>query len=81
MAYHLPIRESADLVRLKITRQLSGSMDGVELSHFRVGEVYDVGTSIGSYLLALGAAEPVPDRESSVVPPMGPTAGPLPRKP
>ena len=56
-------------------------MDGVELSHFRVGEVYDVGTSIGSYLLALGAAEPVPDRESSAVPSMGTAADRQPRKP
>jgi hypothetical protein len=31
------------------------------LDHFAVGQVYDVGTSLGSYLLAVGAAEPVTD--------------------
>lgn len=46
-------------MRLKITRRLSGSIDGLQLSHFEPGELYDVGTSLGSYLLALGAAEPV----------------------
>lgn len=48
-------------MRLKITRRLSGSIDGLQLSHFESGESYEVGTSIGSYLLAIGAAEPVLD--------------------
>ena len=48
-------------MRLRITRRLSGSIDGLELSQFESGKSYDVGTSIGSYLLAVGAAEPVPD--------------------
>jgi hypothetical protein len=45
-------------VRLRITRALSGSIDGIHLSHFVVGEVYEVGTSVGSFLLSVGAAEP-----------------------
>jgi hypothetical protein len=48
-----------ETVRLKITRRLSGSIDGLQLAHFEPGEVYDVGTSLGCYLLAVGAAEPV----------------------
>jgi hypothetical protein len=36
-----------------------GSIDGIQLSHFELGALYEVGTSLGSYLLALGAAEPV----------------------
>jgi hypothetical protein len=28
-----------------------------------VGEVYDVGTAVGSFLLSVGAAEPIPDHE------------------
>jgi hypothetical protein len=48
-------------VRLRITRALSGSIDGIHLSHFVVGEVYDVGTSLGSFLLSVGAATPEPD--------------------
>jgi hypothetical protein len=48
-------------VLLKITKQLSGSIDGLHLGRFAVGEVYNVGTSLANYLLALGAAEPVAD--------------------
>ena len=48
-------------MRLRITRTLSGSIDGIQLDHFEVGRDYDVGTSIGSYLLAIGAAEPAPE--------------------
>jgi hypothetical protein len=47
-------------MRLRITQRLSGSVDGLPLSQFELGESYDVGTSMGSYLLAVGAAEPVP---------------------
>ena len=31
----------------------------MHLDRFAVGQVYDVGTSLGSYLLAMGAAEPL----------------------
>lgn len=51
-------------MRLRITRALSGSIDGIHLSQFVVGEVYDVGTSVGSFLLSVGAAEPVTNEES-----------------
>jgi len=46
-------------VRLKITKQLAGSIDGLHLGRFVVGQVYDIGTSLANYLLAMGAAEPV----------------------
>ena len=45
-------------MRLKITRALSGSIDGIQLSHFVVGHVYEVGASVGSFLLSVGVAEP-----------------------
>jgi hypothetical protein len=48
-------------VRLRIIRRLQGEIDGVSLDQFRVGETYDVGTAVGSYLLALRAAVPVID--------------------
>jgi hypothetical protein len=47
-------------VRLKITQQLAGSIDGLHLDRFAVGGVYDIGTSLANYLLAMGAAEPAP---------------------
>ena len=48
-------------LRLRITRRVSGSIDGMQLARFRVGTVYEVGTTMGSYLLAIGAATPVSD--------------------
>ena len=43
-------------VRLRITFPLSGSVDGIDLSKFTEGLTYDVGTTIGNYLLAEGWA-------------------------
>ena len=44
-------------MRLKITRALSGSIDGVQLSQFVVGRIYEIDSSVGSFLLSAGAAE------------------------
>jgi hypothetical protein len=44
-------------VRLKITRALSGSIDGIHLSQFVVGREYEVDSSVGSFLVSVGAAE------------------------
>jgi hypothetical protein len=46
-------------LRLLVTQRLSGSIDGIRLDRFRPGSVYEVGTTVGAYLLAVGAAEPV----------------------
>jgi len=48
-------------VRLKITRPIKGSIDGIQLQDFVPGRVYDVSTTFGSYLLAEAAAVPVDD--------------------
>ena len=47
-------RVAGPAVRLRIIRPISGSIDGIDLNHFEVGSVYDVGTRLGSYLLAMG---------------------------
>jgi hypothetical protein len=57
-------------VRLRITRQPSGSVDGIRLDDFIVGFVYDIGTTMGSYLLAEGLAEPADDDVTGLVPPL-----------
>jgi hypothetical protein len=57
-------------VRLRITRQPSGSVDGIRLDDFIVGFVYDIGTILGSYLLAQGLAEPADDDATGLVPPL-----------
>jgi hypothetical protein len=56
-------------VRLRITGPVSGSIDGIQLDHFEQGEIYDVGTNVGSYLLAIGAAEPVSDEGPAAIVP------------
>lgn len=56
-------------MRLRITRAVSGSIDGIQLAQFQAGQIYEVGTSVGSYLLALGAAEPSCDEGPALVVP------------
>jgi hypothetical protein len=48
-------------VRVKITRQLHGSIDGIQLTHFVKGRVYEVSPTFGAYLLTERAAEAVFD--------------------
>lgn len=48
-------------MRLRITRKLDGSIDGIQLGQFVPGLVYEVGTAVGSYLLSIEAAEPAGD--------------------
>jgi hypothetical protein len=57
-------------MRIRITQALSGSIDGIQLSRFTVGLTYDVGTSLGSYLLAQRFAVPVEDVTPALVLPM-----------
>ena len=57
-------------MRVRITRPLSGSIDGIQLDRFIPGFVYDVGTSIGSYLLSERWAEPVNDESPALVVPL-----------
>lgn len=45
-------------MRVRITKTLQGDVDGIDLSKFLEGLTYDVGTTLGSYLLAQGWAEP-----------------------
>ena len=56
-------------MRLRITRSLSGSIDGIQLDHFVVGELYEIGTAVGSYLLAIGAAEPSSEEGPTLIGP------------
>jgi len=52
-------------LRVRITRPLSGAVDGIDLSKFAEGLTYNVGTTLGNYLLSQGWAvvsgdEPAP---------------------
>jgi hypothetical protein len=46
-------------VRIRIIRAQYGNVDGVSLAGFNVGETYDLPPTIASYLIALGAADPL----------------------
>lgn len=54
-------------VRLLITRQLHGSIDGIQLDRFVPGYVYEVGIELACYLLADAAAEPVSDDTPAII--------------
>lgn len=44
---------------LRITRPVTGVVDGIDLSQFEAGTVHRLATEIACYLLALDAAMPV----------------------
>ena len=48
-------------MRVRITKTLTGSIDGIQLSRLSKGQVYDVYTSLACYLLAERIAEPAPE--------------------
>jgi len=45
-------------MRVRITKTLSGSIDGIQLSRLSRGRVYDVNTPLACYLLSEEMAEP-----------------------
>ena len=57
-------------MRIRITEPLAGSIDGIQLDRFRVGETYDMGTTLASYLMAVGAAVPVVDASPGRIVPL-----------
>jgi hypothetical protein len=57
-------------MRVRITKALSGSIDGIQLSRLSEGHVYDVNTSLACYLLSEGMAEPAPNDEPTAVLPV-----------
>ena len=57
-------------MRVRITQRLSGSIDGIQLSRFITGLTYDLGTTLGNYLLAEGLAVPVDESTPALVLPI-----------
>jgi hypothetical protein len=48
---------------------MSGDLDGLRLDNFKIGEMYDIGTSLATYLMSCGFAIPVVDeRPARIVP-------------
>ena len=48
-------------MRVRITTRMDGSVDGIDLTHFEVGQIYDLGPVLANYLLASGYGVPVRD--------------------
>jgi CheY-like chemotaxis protein len=58
------------VVRVRITKNLRGAVDGIDLAKFLEGLTYDVGTTLANYLLAQGWAIPAAGEEPAVVLPL-----------
>ena len=54
-------------MRVRITRALRGSIDGIQLSRLMKGQVYDVNTSLACYLLLEKVAEPAASESSATL--------------
>ena len=57
-------------MRVKIVTAMHGKIDGIDLERFEVGRVYEVGTSLGNYLMASGYAMPVADERPALITPL-----------
>jgi len=58
-------------VRIRIIQSANASsVDGLDLTPYRVGFEYDVGTTLASLMLAQGWAEPVHDGRPALVVPL-----------
>lgn len=58
------------MLRIRIVQTpAADTIDGIDLSQFARGQVYEVGNLVGSVLLAEGWAEPVAEDEPGVIVP------------
>ena len=57
-------------MRIRIVKQPSGILDGVDLSRLIEGNTYDVAASLGNLLLVDGEAVPVDDTQPGLVLPL-----------
>jgi hypothetical protein len=57
-------------MRVRITKALTGSIDGIQLSRLSKGQVYDVYTSLACYLLSEEVAEPALNDEPAAILPL-----------
>ena len=57
-------------MRVRITKALTGSIDGMQLSRLSKGQVYDIYTSLACYLLSEEVAEPALNDEPAAALPV-----------
>ena len=52
-------------MRVRITRRRSGEIDGIDLDAFVEGAIYDISSSLATYLIMTSSAEPVMDEQAA----------------
>ncbi len=57
-------------MRIRIIRARPGEVDGIALDTFQPGFVYDVSSSLATYLIMGGTAEPVMDEDPALAVPL-----------
>jgi hypothetical protein len=57
-------------VRVRIRTRLEGIVQGVSLGHLVPGLTYDLDSTLGGYLVAVGAAEAVTSRSPALIIPL-----------
>ena len=57
-------------MRVRIRKPLEGIVQGVSLSHLVPGLTYDLDTSLGAYLVTIGAGDAVPSKRPALVVPL-----------
>ena len=50
-------------MKVRITQAMKGTLDGIDLTKFEVGRVYDMGSALGNYMMASGYGTPVADEK------------------
>ena len=48
-------------MRIRVVTPMKGTIDGLDLTLFHTGKVYDVSAALATYLMASGYAMPVTD--------------------
>jgi hypothetical protein len=68
-----PVTNEVAPMRIRILQApLGDNVDGIDLSHFHVGNEYDVGATFAALFVAEGWAEPIPVSAPRVPTPFGP---------
>lgn len=57
-------------MRIRITHSKQGEIDGIPLNAFQVGRVYEVPSSIGTYLIVTNAVDLALEESSTLVLPL-----------
>jgi hypothetical protein len=57
-------------MRVRIIKEMTGEVDGIDLRCFKRGQVYDLPASLGTYLMVSGWATAVVDTSPALIVPL-----------